>query len=93
MYYNMSRHAFGDIQSKLFPKYFLSGSVLSVIALATYCLMNPIEKWSSSEYYQVSKKCPRPIIVFGQQKYLGCVSRKKRININFIVIVFIVVVV
>ena len=54
MYYNMSRHAFGDIQSKLFPKYFLSGVILSAIALATYCLMNPVELWTRSEFYQVS---------------------------------------
>ena len=57
MYYNMSRHAFGDLQGKLFPKYFLCGSVLSVSALASYCLMNPVELWQTkgSELYQVSQ--------------------------------------
>lgn len=66
MYYNMSRHAFGDIQSKLFPKYFFSGAILSSIALATYCLINPVEMWKSSESYQVSNS------LRDQNKYLEC---------------------
>jgi hypothetical protein len=53
MYFNMTRHAFGELQSILFPKYFFSGACFTAIALATYCLMHPIVLWEGQEKIQV----------------------------------------
>merc|ERR1712122_176411 len=36
MFANMDRHAFGDIQSKLFPKYGLVNSSVSLVAFMAY---------------------------------------------------------
>ncbi|KAK3729720.1 hypothetical protein QZH41_019589 [Actinostola sp. cb2023] len=53
MYFNMSRHSFGELQSKLFPKYFLAGICLSVVSLASYCLMHPMDIWEGRHQIQV----------------------------------------
>jgi len=45
MFFNMPRHLFGRVQSKLFPKYFLISSVTSLAALGSFALMYP-ESWS-----------------------------------------------
>jgi len=45
MFFNMPRHLFGRVQSKLFPKYFLISSVTSVIALGSFALMHPVGGW------------------------------------------------
>jgi len=45
MFFNMPRHLFGRVQSKLFPKYFLISSTTSVIALGSYLLMHPFSNW------------------------------------------------
>lgn len=53
MYFNMSRHRFGYLQSQLFPKYFMSGVCLSVVSLASYCLMHPMDTWEGRHKIQV----------------------------------------
>jgi len=45
MFFNMPRHLFGRVQSKLFPKYFLISSVTSFAALGTFALMFPYSGW------------------------------------------------
>ncbi|XP_011404217.1 PREDICTED: transmembrane protein 205-like [Amphimedon queenslandica] len=54
MYKHLPRHTFGYIQSKLFPKYFLFGAVLSSLSIATYLVENPIHSWGLQESVQVS---------------------------------------
>ena len=53
MYFTLTRHTFGLLQSKLFPVYFAVGSCLSSVALATYYLMHPVQLWNGSEKIQV----------------------------------------
>ena len=53
MYKHLPRHTFGFIQSKLFPKYFLFGAVLSSVSLATYIIENPLRSWGLQETVQV----------------------------------------
>ena len=36
MYANLPRHTFGYIQSKLFPKYFQTGTILLTIVMGTF---------------------------------------------------------
>lgn len=45
MFFNMPRHMFGRVQSKLFPKYFLISSVTSLAALGTFAMMYPPNEW------------------------------------------------
>lgn len=45
MFFNMPRHLFGRVQSKLFPKYFLISSVTSAVALGSFALMYPYAGW------------------------------------------------
>ena len=54
MFRHLPRHMFGYVQSKLFPKYFLLGTVLSSVALATYVLEHPFGKWETKQIVQVS---------------------------------------
>ncbi|XP_048590036.1 transmembrane protein 205 [Nematostella vectensis] len=54
MYFNMPRHAFGELQSILFPKYFMSGVCCSAVALATFCVMHPAQQWVTNEKLQVA---------------------------------------
>ena len=53
MYRHLPRHTFGYIQSKLFPKFFLLGSILSSVTLVTYLVQNPFHLWKWQESVQV----------------------------------------
>lgn len=53
MYQNLPRHTFGYIQGKLFPKYFLLGTILSSVTIATYIVKNPINAWERQQMIQV----------------------------------------
>lgn len=53
MYQNLARHTFGYIQGKLFPKYFLLGTILSSVTIATYIVKNPINAWERQQMIQV----------------------------------------
>ncbi|XP_020631153.1 transmembrane protein 205-like [Orbicella faveolata] len=54
MYFTLTRHNFGHLQSQLFPVYFTVGSCLSAVALATYYLMHPVQMWKENENIQIS---------------------------------------
>lgn len=54
MYFTLTRHTFGHLQSQLFPVYFSVGSCLSTVALVTYCLLHPIQLCHGAEKYQVN---------------------------------------
>ena len=56
MYFTLTRHNFGHLQSQLFPVYFTVGSCLSTVALVTYYLMHPVQMWKENENIQVSCK-------------------------------------
>ena len=55
MYFTLTRHTFGNLQSQLFPVYFTVGSCLSTVALVTYYLMHPVEVWTGDEKLQVNE--------------------------------------
>ena len=54
MYFTLTRHNFGHLQSQLFPVYFTVGSCLSTVALVTYYLMHPVQMWKENENIQVN---------------------------------------
>lgn len=49
----LPRHTFGYVQSKLFPKYFMLGVVLSGVSLATFLIDNPVSDWGFEQKLQV----------------------------------------
>lgn len=53
MYRHLPRHTFGFIQGKLFPKYFLLGTILSSVTLLTYVIQNPLRAWEGQQRVQV----------------------------------------
>ncbi len=53
MYQYMPRHMFGFIQSKLFPKYFLLGTILSSVTIVTFLIEHPFTDWDFTEKMQV----------------------------------------
>ena len=55
MYKYLPRHTFGYIQSKLFPKYFMLGTVLSSIVLGTFIIDNPMNNWNFEQKLQVKE--------------------------------------
>ena len=54
MYRHLPRHTFGSIQSKLFPKYFLLGTVLATLTLATFMVEHPFGEWDRQQTIQAS---------------------------------------
>ena len=54
MFQYLPRHMFGYIQSKLFPKYFLLGTILSAITTITYLIEHPFTEWNYIEKIQAS---------------------------------------
>ena len=57
MFKHLPRHTFGLIQSKLFPKYFLIGTILSSVAMVTFITDHPMNRWDSKETIQVYNIC------------------------------------
>ena len=55
MYKNLPRHMFGFIQSKLFPKYFLLGTVLMSLSILTFIAEHPFGIWNQLQYVQVNE--------------------------------------
>lgn len=54
LYFNLARHAFGDVQKILFPKYFSLNSLLSAITLIQFGKMHvAAEMWDVHTYLQV----------------------------------------
>lgn len=54
LYFNLARHAFGDVQKILFPKYFSLNSLLSAITLIQFGKMHVAAKaWDVHTYLQV----------------------------------------
>ncbi len=53
MYRHLPRHTFGNIQSKLFPKYFLLGTILSSVTFLTFVVEHPFSGWDFQEKVQV----------------------------------------
>lgn len=47
MYSNLPRHTFGYIQSKLFPKYFQTGSILMTVVISTFLLEHSEWNWKA----------------------------------------------
>lgn len=54
MFAHLPRHTFGFIQSKLFPKYFLLGTILTAVTILTFLFEHPFVSWNSQEMLQVS---------------------------------------
>lgn len=53
LYFSLSRHAFGDVQRVLFPKYFTMNSVLSGITLVAFVKLHDHIVWTPRHYVQV----------------------------------------
>ncbi|XP_050536501.1 transmembrane protein 205 [Daktulosphaira vitifoliae] len=54
LYFNLARHAFGDVQKILFPKYFSLNSLLSAITLIQFGKMHVTSNvWDMHTYLQV----------------------------------------
>lgn len=53
MFTVLPRQMFGLVQSKLFPKYFLSGTLCSSVALATFVGHYPVRLWNDDHRIQV----------------------------------------
>lgn len=54
MYRVLPRHTFGLVQSKMFPKYFRLGTILSSLAVITFFLAHPFGQWETREKIQAS---------------------------------------
>ena len=57
MFKTLTRSAFAQVQSRIFPMYFISGIIMSTISLFTHLYMNPVKSWQedSLSLYQVCK--------------------------------------
>ena len=54
MYRVLPRHMFGLVQSKMFPKYFRLGTILSSLAVITFILAHPFGQWETRAKIQAS---------------------------------------
>ncbi|KAK7483139.1 hypothetical protein BaRGS_00025635, partial [Batillaria attramentaria] len=45
MFYNLPRHMFGQVQSRLFPMFFLWSLVTSAVSFGTFVTLHPFESW------------------------------------------------
>ena len=53
MFYNLPRHMFGQVQSRLFPMFYLWSLIASAVSIATYVTLHPFESWDRSDLVQV----------------------------------------
>jgi len=52
MFYSLPRHMFGQVQSRLFPMFFLWSLVCSAVCLSTFLSLHPYGTWELSHYVQ-----------------------------------------
>ncbi|KAJ8503930.1 hypothetical protein OPV22_004816 [Ensete ventricosum] len=53
MFKNLPRHQFGNLQSKMFPAYFMVVSVCAAVSVAAFAYLHPWRSASSVERYQL----------------------------------------
>ncbi|KMZ62667.1 Transmembrane protein [Zostera marina] len=53
MFKNLPRHQFGNLQSKMFPAYFLMVSTCAGVSIAAFAFLHPWKIASSTEKYQL----------------------------------------
>ncbi|XP_014278433.1 transmembrane protein 205 [Halyomorpha halys] len=53
LYFSLPRHAFGDVQKVLFPRYFTFNSLLSAVTLLTFTHLQSHMDWTLRHYIQV----------------------------------------
>ncbi|XP_041361522.1 transmembrane protein 205-like [Gigantopelta aegis] len=53
MFYNLPRHMFGKVQSRLFPMFFLWSLVTAAVQLGTFVAQHPMESWQSAHTVEV----------------------------------------
>ncbi|XP_020102263.1 transmembrane protein 205 [Ananas comosus] len=53
MFKNLPRHQFGNLQSKMFPAYFMLVSVCAAVSVAAFAYLHPWKSASSLEHYQL----------------------------------------
>lgn len=53
LYFSLSRHAFGDVQRVLFPRYFTLNSILSGFSLIAFVKLHNHIDWTSKHYAQM----------------------------------------
>ncbi|CAD5116403.1 DgyrCDS5295 [Dimorphilus gyrociliatus] len=54
MFHNLPRHLFGDVQSRLFPKYFSFGVLSNAVCICTYFLHHSINNLETRGFIQIS---------------------------------------
>ncbi|PVD32419.1 hypothetical protein C0Q70_07853 [Pomacea canaliculata] len=52
MFYNLPRHMFGQVQSRLFPMFFLWSLVTSAVTMATFVTLRPLDLWEAAHIAQ-----------------------------------------
>jgi hypothetical protein len=64
MYKTLKRTAFAEVQSKMFPMYFMAGFITSSVALLTHLHINPVISWQNDRiaFYQV--RCGYDILLY-----------------------------
>uniref|UniRef100_A0A146LZ59 Transmembrane protein 205 n=1 Tax=Lygus hesperus TaxID=30085 RepID=A0A146LZ59_LYGHE len=53
LYFTLQRHAFGDVQVVLFPRYFTSNAILSAISLFAFTKLHSHIPWETTHWIQV----------------------------------------
>lgn len=78
MYFNLARHAFGDVQKILFPKYFSLNSLLSAITLIQFGKMHvAANAWDVHTYLQVRTQRLYLYLRVHNVKHYCCFSRSR----------------
>ncbi|XP_014246741.1 transmembrane protein 205 [Cimex lectularius] len=54
LYFSLSRHAFGDVQRVLFPRYFTFTCILSALNLIAFSMLHSHIQWQYSHWFQMS---------------------------------------
>lgn len=52
MFYNLPRHMFGQVQSRLFPMFFLWSLVTSAVSFSTFVSLHPYDTWEKPHAVQ-----------------------------------------
>ena len=54
MFYNLPRHMFGKVQSRLFPMFFLWSLVTSAVQVGTFVFQHPMDTWQTAHTVEVN---------------------------------------
>lgn len=71
LFKNLPRPLFGEVQSHLFPAYYLISYICGTLLVVTYHLLHPLKNYASQDCVKITALCLMLLFSLGQGLWIG----------------------